>query len=52
LNPSYAPTYRVLGDVYAKRGDTGKARGAYERYLKLAPKARDAGKVRAKLDAL
>lgn len=52
LDPGYAPTYRALGDVYAKRGETGKARGAYQRYLKLAPRASDAGKVRGRLEAL
>jgi tetratricopeptide (TPR) repeat protein len=52
LNPSYAPTYRALGDVYAKTGDTGKARSSYQRYLKLAPNASDAGSVRDRLKAL
>jgi len=52
LNPGYAPTYRALGDVYAKRGETGKARSSYQRYLKLAPNAGDASKVRGRLDAL
>lgn len=52
LNPGYAPTYRALGDVYAKTGDTGKARSNYQRYLKLAPNASDAGKVRDRLKAL
>jgi ribonuclease E len=52
LNPSYAPTYRALGDAYAKRGDGSKAKSAYGRYLKLAPKAGDARKVRDRMNAL
>ena len=48
--PSYAPTYRALGNVYEKLGDHAQARSAFQRYLALAPNASDAASVRQRLD--
>ncbi len=45
-NPSYAPTWRLLGQVYKKLGDRGQAKAAFGRYLVLAPNAGDAPAVR------
>lgn len=50
--PGYAPTYRVLGKVYKKLGDTASAKAAYQRYLKLAPTAPDAAQIRKELEEL
>ena len=42
LSPNYAPTFNRLGMYYMKKGDKGKARQYFGRYLGLAPKnARD-----------
>ncbi len=51
-NPSYAPTWRVLGQVYRKLGDKGSAKNAFLRYLTLAPNASDAATVREQLGQL
>jgi hypothetical protein len=51
-NPGHAPTWRALGEVYEKRGETGQARSAYQKYLRLAPNAGDAGKIRDRLRQL
>ena len=50
--PGYAPTYRVLGKVHVKLGEKAAARAAYQRYLRLAPKAQDAEQIRKELAAL
>ncbi len=50
--PGYAPTYRVLGKVHVKLGEKSAARAAYQRYLRLAPKAQDADQIRKELAAL
>jgi serine/threonine-protein kinase len=50
--PGYAPTYRVLGKVYKKLGDTAAAKTAYQRYLKLAPTAPDAPQIRKEVEEL
>ncbi len=49
-NPSYAPTWRLLGQVYKKLGDHVQARAAFTRYLALAPTASDAAAVRKELE--
>jgi len=49
-NPSYAPTYRGLGNLYEKAGNSAAARAAYQRYLALAPRAPDAEAIRKKLE--
>ena len=51
-NPNYAPTWRVLGQVYKKLGDKGSAKNAFLRYLTLAPNASDAATVRDQLGQL
>ena len=43
---SYANNWYGLGLVHEKAGRKKEARTAYERYLKLAPKAANAGKLR------
>jgi len=49
-NPSYAPTYRGLGNLYEKAGNKSAARSAFQRYLALAPRAPDADAIRKKLE--
>jgi len=49
-NPSYAPTYRGLGNLYEKAGNASAARAAYQRYLALSPRAPDAEAIRKKLE--
>jgi eukaryotic-like serine/threonine-protein kinase len=49
-NPSYAPTWRLLGQVYKKLGDAAQARAAFMRYLALAPTAGDAATIRKELE--
>jgi hypothetical protein len=51
-SPGYAPAWRGLGLVYEKLGDRGQARGAFRRYLQLAPTAGDADQVRDRLERL
>lgn len=48
----YAPTWRVLGQVYRKLGDKGSAKNAFLRYLTLAPNASDAATVREQINQL
>ena len=49
-NPSYAPTWRLLGQVYKKLGDRTQAKAAFSRYLALAPSAADAVTIRKELE--
>ena len=49
-NPSYAPTWRLLGQVYKKLGDRGQAKAAFGRYLVLAPNAGDAPAIRKEVE--
>ena len=49
-NPSFAPTWRLLGQVYKKLGDHVQARAAFTRYLALAPTASDAPAIRKELE--
>jgi hypothetical protein len=51
-NAGYAPTWRVLGQVYRKLGEKGSAKNAFLRYLTLAPNASDAATVREQLNQL
>ena len=49
---SYAPAQRGLGLAYEKRGDKARAARAFREYLALAPNARDAAQIRARLENL
>ena len=49
-NPSFAPTWRLLGQIYKKQGDHAQARAAFTRYLALAPTASDASTIRKELE--
>jgi hypothetical protein len=51
-NPSYAPTWRVLGQVNEKLGDRAAAKSAFQRYLALTPNAPDAGPIRDRMESL
>ena len=51
-NPNYAEAYLRLGDTYEKLKDRPATRKAYEKYLELDPKAKDAAAVKAKLAAM
>jgi beta-barrel assembly-enhancing protease len=42
----YAPAYRELGLAYYRKADKARAVAALERYLALAPKAKDAERIR------
>jgi tetratricopeptide (TPR) repeat protein len=46
LDPEYAEPFRQLGLLYYQERETAKARGAFERYLTLAPDAADARRIR------
>jgi serine/threonine protein kinase len=52
VNPNFAPTWRVLGQVYKKLGDKGQAKAAFQRYLSIDPRARDAAQIREQLNQL
>ncbi|CAN5302121.1 hypothetical protein BH11MYX1_BH11MYX1_37900 [soil metagenome] len=49
-NPSYAPTWRLLGQVYKKLGERAQAKAAFSRYLVLAPNAADAPAIRNEVE--
>ncbi|MGE0791334.1 MAG: protein kinase [Sandaracinaceae bacterium] len=51
-DPRYAATYRSLGLAYTLARRPDEARAAYERYLRLAPNASDADRIRARIEAL
>ncbi|HUS29143.1 MAG TPA: protein kinase [Kofleriaceae bacterium] len=51
-NPNYAPTWRGLGLVFEKMGETQQARAAYKRYLQLAPGANDSEQIKGRLERL
>ena len=51
-NPQGAEAYRLLGEAREKLKDPKSARAAYEKYLELAPDAKDAGEVRKRIEAL
>jgi hypothetical protein len=36
-SPAHSPSWRTLGIIYEKLGETARARDAYRRYLQLAP---------------
>jgi hypothetical protein len=50
--PGYAPTYRVLGNVYKKLGNNAGAKSAFEKYVKLAPKATDVESIKDEINKL
>lgn len=51
VDPGQPEAWRGLGLVLQRKGADGEARGAFRRYLELAPEASDAAHVRALLDA-
>jgi predicted Zn-dependent protease len=52
LNESYAEAYRELGYAYYKIGDRVTAIQAFERYLSLQPRAKDANRIRKSIEEL
>ncbi|MBK9034445.1 MAG: protein kinase [Myxococcales bacterium] len=48
----HAPAQRGLGLAYEKQGDKARAARAFREYLRLAPNARDAAQIRARLEKL
>jgi Tfp pilus assembly protein PilF len=50
-NPNFAEAYLRLGETYEKLKDRPAWQKAYEKYLELEPKAKDAAAIRAKLAA-
>ncbi|MCA9575821.1 MAG: tetratricopeptide repeat protein [Sandaracinaceae bacterium] len=50
--PGNATAWRGLGLAYQRMGRAPEARRAYERYLRLAPNARDADMIRSRLSEL
>ncbi len=51
-NAKFAPAYRELGNAYYRKRDRASAIQAYERYLELEPKAKDAARIRVSIDEL
>jgi len=51
-NDSNAAAWLMLGETEEKRNSVGKARAAYEKYLQLNPKAKDAAEIRKRLEKL
>jgi len=51
-NPGLAEAYLRLGEAYEKLKATDQARNAYEKFLELEPKSRQAAQVRKRLSAL
>jgi len=51
LDPQRAVAYLNLGDCYAKLSRDAEARGAYRKFLELAPDSKAASEVKKKLDA-
>lgn len=52
LLPRDATVHEHLGDVFAKRGDVGRALDLYRAALKLEPEAKDEAKLRSKIAEL
>jgi Tfp pilus assembly protein PilF len=50
-SPDHAIAHRALGKAYAMLGRNDAAFAAFERYVKLAPHAKDTAKLRALIDA-
>lgn len=50
-NPNFAEAYLRLGETYEKLKDRPLSRKAYEKYLDLEPKGKEAAAIRAKLAA-
>jgi regulator of sirC expression with transglutaminase-like and TPR domain len=48
-NPGFAIAWRGVGLVHERLGETRAATAAFQRYLQLAPDARDAPTIRARL---
>jgi len=48
-NPSYAEAFLRLGDAEEKMGDKQAASDAYEKYLELAPDAKNATSIKKKI---
>ena len=51
-NEGNAEAWLLLGEVAEKRDDPKTARAAYQKYLELAPTAKNAGDVRKRLEKL
>jgi tetratricopeptide (TPR) repeat protein len=52
FNPQLAEAYALLGETREKLKDKKGAKAAYEKYLELAPSAKDAGEIRKRLARL
>jgi regulator of sirC expression with transglutaminase-like and TPR domain len=52
LDPGYAPAHRGLGLAYERSGEKRAAVKELEKYLRLAPGARDAASVRKRIERL
>jgi len=50
--PAMAAAFRGLGMAYSMQGKSAQALQAYEKYLKLAPRAPDAGDIRSSIKQL
>jgi regulator of sirC expression with transglutaminase-like and TPR domain len=49
VNPSFAIAWRGVGLVHERLGETRAATTAFQRYLQLAPDAKDAATIRGKI---
>ena len=52
FNPKSPSVYKKLGMVYMRKGQNKKAKSNLSRYLKMAPKAADAARIRELYEAL
>lgn len=51
-NPQSAEAFKLLGEAREKLKDPKAARAAYEKYLELAPEAKDAADIRRRIASL
>jgi len=52
LQPKLARPWRLLGEAYEKKHDSGSAIEAYKKYLEIFPGAEDAAKVKKRISVL
>jgi tetratricopeptide (TPR) repeat protein len=52
ISPGYVAAYRGLGLAYSQRGDKAKALAAFEKYVSLAPNARDVPMIQSRIKLL
>lgn len=51
-DPRWSVPYKLLGETYEKKNDPKRAIAAYRKYLKIKPYAKDAKKIRKRIENL